>query len=255
MAARSASPSLGTFFAPRTVFVRASPVPLTFSERRAVLHALKKHCRIDFFKKIKNNPSSFLSLAESEEAARTLIAKSPLKYQLAIDAADPDARSTPLDGNLDSKTPRTGGDLPTTSSRDAASAKQPSGATKQFVIHIFPQRGGKTLAEMVQSSRLFGPWPAAPDMTSFATRHLRRSIPGDDGAALRDGLADWETGDQLVEDGDVFVDLDRAGTGARNDAKRYVEKRKQRRESRLAWSGLFKDTQRDTQRGDPLSPS
>lgn len=54
MAARSAAASatLGTF-APRTIFVRVSPAPLTFAERRAVLHALKKHCRIDFFKKIK----------------------------------------------------------------------------------------------------------------------------------------------------------------------------------------------------------
>lgn len=37
----------------RTVFVRATPVPLSFAERRAVLHALKQHCRIDFFQKIK----------------------------------------------------------------------------------------------------------------------------------------------------------------------------------------------------------
>lgn len=37
----------------RSVFVKATPVPLSFAERRAVLHALKQHCKIDFFQKIK----------------------------------------------------------------------------------------------------------------------------------------------------------------------------------------------------------
>lgn len=53
MAARNAAGAPLGVFAPRTIFVRASPAPLTFAERRAVLHALKRHCRIDFFRKIK----------------------------------------------------------------------------------------------------------------------------------------------------------------------------------------------------------
>ena len=55
MAARSASAARApaSLLIPRTLFVKASPPPLTFSERRAVLHALKRHCRIDFFRKLK----------------------------------------------------------------------------------------------------------------------------------------------------------------------------------------------------------
>ncbi|MBE3048376.1 hypothetical protein IMZ48_38910 [Candidatus Bathyarchaeota archaeon] len=53
MAARSAAASVPRgVFAPRTVFVRVLPAPLSLAERRAVLHALKRHCRIDFFRKI-----------------------------------------------------------------------------------------------------------------------------------------------------------------------------------------------------------
>ncbi|CAI4215115.1 unnamed protein product [Parascedosporium putredinis] len=44
--------------------LRASPPPLTFAERRAVLHALKRHCRIDFFRKIRPTTRNASDLAK-----------------------------------------------------------------------------------------------------------------------------------------------------------------------------------------------
>ena len=51
-ATKAVNPTMGTWAPPRTVYVKASPAPLTFAERRAVLHALKRHCKVDYFQKI-----------------------------------------------------------------------------------------------------------------------------------------------------------------------------------------------------------
>lgn len=168
-----------------------------------------------------------MSLAESREAAQSLIAKSPLTYQLAVDAAaatEPDTPTTPSDERAEPADQ----DIQTNDPPQETSST-PTGA-KNFIIHIFPRQPGTKHAHLVQDSPLFGPWPSPPDATSFAARNLRFVIP--EGEA-RDGLADWETGGQLREDGDL-------GEGEARGPGYYVGRRRQRRwEERTGLSGVL----------------
>lgn len=165
-------------------------------------------------------------MAESEDAARTLIARSPLKYQLEIDAEDHSPQEAP--GNDDG--PSNG---MTSSSARPTAHDHPAESSKEFTIHIFPRHTGKKHNELIEDSPLHGPWPGRPDATSFVARYLRRVIP--DGT-LKDGLADWETGGQLQEDGDAL------GKAADMGPRFYVQRRQRRRESKMGLSGVLEDT-------------
>ncbi|KAK4144207.1 uncharacterized protein C8A04DRAFT_28109 [Dichotomopilus funicola] len=66
----------------RAVLVKVTPAPTTLSERRAVLGVLKKYAEIDVFKKL-HDPSHFVSITSQPRMADTLIAKSPLEFDLA----------------------------------------------------------------------------------------------------------------------------------------------------------------------------
>lgn len=251
MAARStlANAAFGTF-APRTIFIKASPPPLTFAERRAVLHALKRHCRIDFFRKIRNNPSSFLSLTESEEAARSLISRSPLRYQLSVDpndlsahplpqmtepsdSTDPSCDPTKTQAAATGETAATTTTTTTTTTTAKPTTRNASDLAKEFVIHIFPRHMAKKHVELVEDSPLHGPWPGPPDTVSFVARNLRRSIR--DQPALKDGFSDWETGGQLQEDGDAPAKA--ADIGPRH----YAQRRQKRREAKKGLGGILED--------------
>ena len=179
---------------------------------------------------LQNNPSSFLSLAESEEAAQALIARSPLKYQLTTNAVDHTTGLAPQD--RDPSHAATSSDDAAPAVASGARSTHPTESSKEFVIHIFPRHTGKKHSELVEDSPLHGPWPGRPDTTSFVARNLRRSIP--DGA-LKDGLADWETGGQLQEDGDPL------GKAADMGPRFYVQRRQRRRESKMGLSDVLGD--------------
>ncbi|EAQ92403.1 predicted protein [Chaetomium globosum CBS 148.51] len=66
----------------RTILVKVSPSPVTLSERRAVLGALKKYAEVEVFKKLQE-PSHFVSIVAQPQMADNLIANSPLQFDVA----------------------------------------------------------------------------------------------------------------------------------------------------------------------------
>jgi len=151
------------------------------------------------------NDGSFLSMATCENDAKTLIARSPLKYTLS--AGDTD----------DSYPARTTVETPPPGTESRNKTNEDS-SLKEFVIEIFPKRAFKNLGALVDSHPLQGPWPKNPDSTSFIAKMLRRSITD---PTLR-GLTDWETGGQLLEDYNGHHNL---GVGVRGgDKQRNMKK-------------------------------
>ncbi|KAK3897381.1 hypothetical protein C8A05DRAFT_39069 [Staphylotrichum tortipilum] len=55
----------------RTVLVKVSPAPISLSERRAILHVVKKHAKVDVFKKL-YDPSHFISILATPQMATSL---------------------------------------------------------------------------------------------------------------------------------------------------------------------------------------
>ena len=135
-------------------------------------------------------------MAESQEAAEALIAKSPLTYQLASDTTIHRAASAARNEVTDPEDTQTN-EHPISQEVDPS---PPDGTKTSFVLHIFPTNDSKSHADLLEDNPLFRWWPRWPDTESFVAKNLRKSIPE---GKMRDALADWETGGQLVEDGNV----------------------------------------------------
>lgn len=130
-------------------------------------------------------------MVESQEDAEALIANSPLTYQFAAGSAiHRTAQTAPTEDPQTSRYP-----IP-----QEADSGQPDEAKKSFVLHIFPTGNNKTHADLIEDYTLYRSWPTWPDTDSFVAKNLSKSLPEGE---MRDALADWETGGQLVEDGDV----------------------------------------------------
>lgn len=165
-----------------------------------------------------------MSMTESQEAAEALIAKSPLTYQLATDTSTNQAASA-------GPNQATGCENPQTSGRrisQEAGTGQPGRTKTSFVLHIFPTSDTKLHADILEDNPLQRWWPRWPDTESLVAKNLRRSIPEGE---MRDALADWETGGQLVEDGPVEEKSAFYG---------YIKRRK-RREDKLGLSELLRE--------------
>ena len=171
-------------------------------------------------------------MAESEDAAQSLIAKSPLTYQLAMNASSSqpglvtssEAASEGLETDATPEEPQAKETQDPDPDQENASA---SSVTKSFVIHIFPPSASKRHKDMVEDSPLYWPWPSAPDTTSFVARNLRMSIPESE---MRDALADWDTGGQLRENAEL----------ARVKRGLYVERSHRRAEDKMRLSQVLR---------------
>ncbi|RCI08976.1 hypothetical protein L249_5033, partial [Ophiocordyceps polyrhachis-furcata BCC 54312] len=56
--------------------------PITFAERRAVLHVLEQHGAVQMFRMTPNYHSNYISVTRDVEAAERLVRNSPISYQL-----------------------------------------------------------------------------------------------------------------------------------------------------------------------------
>jgi hypothetical protein len=148
-------------------------------------------------------------MASTTKDAKDLIFRSPLTYTVSSSHESDDYSRRGTMTEADVKSP--------------PDAKNGSGL-KQFVIHIFPNRSSKHVADVVSRAPLHGPWPSAPETDSFIARTLRKAIPPSE---HRDALADWETAGQLV-------DGLRTGEGPSPtlEAERHFQRRARRREER-----------------------
>ncbi|RDA85437.1 hypothetical protein CP532_1535 [Ophiocordyceps camponoti-leonardi (nom. inval.)] len=68
--------------ADRTIRVLVSPTPITFAERRAVLHVLEKHGAVQMFRMTPNYQSNYISVTRDAETVERLVRSSPISYQL-----------------------------------------------------------------------------------------------------------------------------------------------------------------------------
>lgn len=177
----------------RSLFVKVFPTPATLSERRAVLHALKRYGQIEVFKRLPN-PETFVCAPTTGNVASVLVSRSPLVFKYISETLDSiDAKSLPGINPLgvaspihihedNGKPPRPG-------------EKAQSDMVKTFTMHISPSQSYYEHKTNIRLSPIHGPWPKTPaqdqDFVYFA---LKEVVPRD---IAQEGLCDWHTGGQL----------------------------------------------------------
>ncbi|KAI5462405.1 hypothetical protein BGZ63DRAFT_423663 [Mariannaea sp. PMI_226] len=180
---------------PRSISIAVSPTPVSFAERRSVLQVLERYGRIEFFKLIPNHDSMFISLMKEEEAARKLVATSPISYNVFVPQTSSESQlSSPNPSQTLSKakpiTALTPPNPPTAETetlpdRKEAGAELPQ---KEFQIHIFAQPSYRHHAS--SDTKLHLPWPAfVGQNNSFLAKTLKQSLPNKMAAK---GLANWD---------------------------------------------------------------
>ncbi|KAL1836047.1 hypothetical protein VTJ49DRAFT_5632 [Mycothermus thermophilus] len=166
----------------RTVLVKVSPAPTTLSERRAVLHILKKRGQVDMFKKLQD-PSHFISIVDTPEMAADLVESSPLEFDYVPQ-------------------PRNHAPRPPAAAATTASLSR---GKKTFLVKIteHPNYPHKT---RIRESPLYGRWPehdgALWHNDSVPKAVLAKELPRD---LARRGFADWESCGQLGDGDDAAV--------------------------------------------------
>ncbi|KAL1891549.1 hypothetical protein Cpir12675_004921 [Ceratocystis pirilliformis] len=193
-ATTSAAPMIG----PRTVFVKVSPLPITFAERRAVLHALKKQTRIEVFKKMRHAPASFISVADTEEGARKLIDASPLTYDILT--TTPEAPLIPEPVVMPTlpqhRAEKQAKDIDTQPSPPPNTSITSNENRRQFVVHMFPSPNYRHMHH-ISLSPFYGPWKPDTYRKKTVIDALSKNIPQN---IRQPGLAEWDpSGFELEE--------------------------------------------------------
>ncbi|KAL2264762.1 hypothetical protein VTJ83DRAFT_7272 [Remersonia thermophila] len=204
----------------RTVLVKVSPAPATLSERRAVLHILKKRGQVDMFKKLQD-PSHFVSIVDTPDMAADLIESSPLEFDYV---PQPRSHASP---------PSPPSPASTASAAATANTTSLSRGKKTFLVKIteHPNYPHKT---RIRESPLYGRWPehdgALWHNDSVPKAVLAKELPRD---LARRGLADWESCGQLGDGDDAAVApwLSRKAD--------YAMARRLKRERTPAWESLM----------------
>ncbi|KAI0016523.1 hypothetical protein F4780DRAFT_674358 [Xylariomycetidae sp. FL0641] len=199
----------------RSVFVRCTPAPKTFFERRAVLETLQRVSQqsIETFKKLEDN-ASFIAVTTKPEIIADLVNASPMTRTVVAHEHSPttpagrsnwgaefDLRGTivtPVNPVEDSKSERA------TPAADALGLRH-----KTFTLHVFrsPEYNHR---EAVRRNPIHGRWPSNGNGSTetFMSAALQRVVPS---GALAPALRDWETGNQLSRDKASFADEGREG--------------------------------------------
>ncbi|KKA30797.1 hypothetical protein TD95_005248, partial [Thielaviopsis punctulata] len=232
-AAAAARSSAAQLLSSCTVFVKVSPLPITFAERRAVLHAMKKHGRIEVFKKLpvsdeavaahcqdsNHSPAAFISVAATVEAAQKLVAASPLTYDLL---------TTPPSGSNITPEPTVMPTLPQHIAEKQArqhggpsapapgTTPPPNEERRQFVVHMFPSPNYNHNYR-ISNSPFYGPWKSNPYRKQPVIDALVKNIPRN---VRQAGLAEWEHLDSELEEL-VTVDLSATDMWAERARKRH----------------------------------
>ncbi|KXJ90876.1 hypothetical protein Micbo1qcDRAFT_195735 [Microdochium bolleyi] len=202
----------------RTFFVKCSPVPKTFTDRRAVLKTLQDVTQndVEFFRKLKDN-SSFIVVTTKAESAKAAIHESPFQRTLMTQGHDDSDKPSRVTWgalyNVHSTitTPvnpipaeNTGGPPPSSSEGTHISQKT-------FTIHCFPTNKDFDHNEWVKQDPLNGPWPDSGGVETYTSASLRQTIPS---GHMAPGFRDWETGRQMSRDSSSFADEDAHGAAA-----------------------------------------
>ncbi|KAG6359120.1 hypothetical protein INS49_012640 [Diaporthe citri] len=187
----------------RSLFVNVSPAPTNLSERRAVLHALKRHGPIEVFKRLPS-PETFVCAPAKTEHATELIKRSPLTFKFVSETAESlDEETKPGMHAIGVASP-----IKVHQEKDSRGAKarvakqaepQPTDIVKTFTMRINPSQSYYEHKTNIRLSP-HGPWPKTDSAQTrredrdFVFLALRDVVPG---TIARAGLCDWHTGGQL----------------------------------------------------------
>ncbi|KAK9426173.1 hypothetical protein SUNI508_12534 [Seiridium unicorne] len=197
----------------RTIFVKCSPAPTTFAERRAVLKALAttgKNRQIEVFKKLEDS-SSFIAVTADPECAKALVGDSPYKRIVhAQDSAAAATFATAAWGAAFRTTITDPVNVQPLNEESQGESKQAGNTigrgrlglrSKIFTLHVFPANAAYSHKRTIGLNPLHGPWPDNEGYDTFVSTALRRSLPP---GHMSPGLRDWETGNQLSQDAAGF---------------------------------------------------
>ncbi|KAI3394667.1 hypothetical protein diail_2414 [Diaporthe ilicicola] len=186
----------------RSLFVNVSPPPTSLSERRAVLHALKRHGSIEVFKRLPS-PETFVCAPTKTEVATKLINRSPLAFRFVSETFEsveertkPGIRPTSVASPIHVHEEK---DSASTSiSASKATESQQPGIVKTFTMHINPSQSYYEHKKNIRLSPTHGPWPKAgaqqQEDHDFVYLALKDVVPN---SIAQTGLCDWHTGSQL----------------------------------------------------------
>ncbi|OAA46082.1 hypothetical protein NOR_02835 [Metarhizium rileyi] len=185
--------------AERSIRVLVSPTPVTFAERRSVLHVLEQYGPVEVFKMTPGYHANFVSVTKEATTASRLVEHSPLTYHVPVTPMHTDVYVADLDNsesfnglNREPPTVTSAPDRPRlfpndvrASDADAASSRREQ---RQFKLEIFPAPDYKHTFAM-SGSPLHQAWPEAYRKDkSFLAATLKQSLPQ---TIASNGLAHW----------------------------------------------------------------
>ncbi|KAH8671210.1 hypothetical protein BX600DRAFT_509903 [Xylariales sp. PMI_506] len=204
MAASAFAKTLPQSLTSRTLFVKCTPPPASFTERRAILKALcttGPNPDIEVFKQLDDN-SSFIAVTSSQATASALVNDSPLTRFIQLQSSDATAKyaatawgaafrktiTEPI--NIQTRT-----QLEKERKQNGLPERGSIGLNaKTFTIHVFPANYDYNHQRAIEMNPLHGPWPDTDGRETFMSATLKRTVPS---GALARALRDWETGHQL----------------------------------------------------------
>ncbi|KAI1634860.1 hypothetical protein F4809DRAFT_490731 [Biscogniauxia mediterranea] len=196
----------------RTIFVKCTPAPANFYERRAVLRTLQNTTSggIETFKKLEDN-SSFIAVTTKPDAATSLIQDAPLVRTLiaqnetaaATATGQPSSKGWGAEFDLRGSFTTPVNPFPATQKPvDTPVTRDLGLSQKTFTLHIFPANTSYNHREAIRRDPLHGRWPGDGHTETFISAALYRSLPAN---AMAPALRDWETGNQMSREGTSFA--------------------------------------------------
>ncbi|KAF3008145.1 hypothetical protein E8E14_002057 [Neopestalotiopsis sp. 37M] len=263
--------SLPSSLSARTLFIKCSPAPSSFAERRAILKALSTTgtgtgTKIEVFKKLEDS-SSFIAVTTTPESAQSLVGDSPYERIVHLQEAahaslfstaawgasfrttitDPVNVQPAEDWRREGSNPgwllkknretqmdereRTSQSEKITGMGDTTAATSMGLSSKTFTIRVFPANASFSHKRAVELNPLHGPWPRNDGYDTFVSLALKKSVPG---SRMSPGLRDWDTGRQLSPDPLGYEDEGAESLlGGRSRRSYFIEKRRRKAETEV----------------------
>ncbi|RDW71505.1 hypothetical protein BP6252_08068 [Coleophoma cylindrospora] len=178
--------------AARTVHIKMFPTARTFAERREVLRVIEKFGPVEMFQSLQYDdanklPNAFITIFQTEGAARSLRESSPIRYRLVVGSPDAaaDAAAAIEKASISPEASDEG-------------SEDPSELEHVFQLDCSSSRypHAEKLASPV-TNRLGGPWkPVSPKQNAFAAA-LKQQMPK---RLQNAGLQDWDSDRQRMDD-------------------------------------------------------